>query len=98
MGILKWYSGGNDRAKKATYIIDQLLLDLKNNPQSESLQQVLRSYREALIQKQAAVPLILSRMNLEISNVLIRDRITLTKLQSDKIGQLSSLSNIRYGY
>ncbi|KLI75627.1 MULTISPECIES: bacteriocin immunity protein [Lacticaseibacillus] len=98
MGILKWYAGGNDRAEQAIHIIDELLLELKDDVQSDPLQQMLRRYKDALIQKQASVPFILSRMNLEISNVLIRNEISLGKTQSDKIGQLSSLVNIRYGY
>lgn len=98
MGLLRWYSGGSDRAEQAINIINELLSDLGDSSQSGPLRDVLRGYKEDLIQKRAAVPFILSRMNLAISNVLVRDNITLTKLQSEKVGELSSLSNIRYGY
>ncbi|RXT30687.1 bacteriocin immunity protein [Lacticaseibacillus chiayiensis] len=98
MGSLKWYAGGSDRAEQAIRIIDELFRELEGDSQTEPLQQMLRKYKDALVQTQAAVPFILSRMNMEILNVLICNKITLAKPQSDKIGQLSSLLNIRYGY
>ncbi|MDK8383901.1 bacteriocin immunity protein [Lacticaseibacillus rhamnosus] len=80
-------------------LIDELLRDFDDSSShSDCLRKVLRSNREALIHKQAAVPFILSRMNLEISNTLLQNNILLTKQQSDKFEQLSSLANIRYGY
>ncbi|MDF3334405.1 bacteriocin immunity protein [Lacticaseibacillus rhamnosus] len=99
MNKLKWFSGGNERAEQAIQLIDELLRDLDNSSShSDRLRTVLRNNRESLIHKQAAVPFILSRMNLEISNALLQNNILLTKQQSDKFEQLSSLANIRYGY
>ncbi|OJG79013.1 hypothetical protein RV10_GL001136 [Enterococcus pallens] len=41
---------------------------------------------------------ILSRMNLDSSNVLKEDGIALSTSRSNKLKKLSSLSNIKYGY
>ena len=99
MNKLKWFSGGNERAEQAIQLIDELLRDLDDSSShSDRLRTVVRNNKEALIHKQAAVPFILSRMNLEISNALLQNNILLTKQQSDKFEQLSSLANIRYGY
>ena len=71
MKKLKWFSGGNERAEQAIQLIDELLRDFDDSSShSDRLRTVLRNNREALIHKQAAVPFILSRMNLEISNAL----------------------------
>ena len=99
MKKLKWFSGWNERAEQAIQLIDELLRDFDDSSShSDRLRTVLRNNREALIYKQAAVPFILSRKNLEISNALLQNNILLTKQQSDKFEQLSSLANIRYGY
>ncbi|EMF0638635.1 bacteriocin immunity protein, partial [Enterococcus faecium] len=45
-----------------------------------------------------SVPLILSRMNLEISNAIKKDGVSLNAKQSKKLKELMSISNIRYGY
>ena len=99
MNKLKWFSGGNERAEQAIQLIDELLRDLDDSSShSDRLRTVLMNKEKAVIHKQAAVPFILSRMNLEISNALLQNNILLTKQQSDKFEQLSSLANIRYGY
>ena len=99
MNKLKWFAGGNERAEQAIQLIDELLHDFDDSSfRSDRIRTVLRNNTEALIHKQAAVPFILSRMNLEISNALLQNNILLTKQQSDKFEQLSSLANIRYGY
>ena len=74
MKKLKWFSGGNERAEQAIQLIDELLRDFDDSSShSDRLRTVLRNNREALIYKQAAVPFILSRMNLEISNALLQN-------------------------
>ena len=98
MGKTKWYSGGNERAKQAANIITDLLDDLKTNLENESLQNVLENYFEELEQKGASIPMILSRMNLDISNAIRNDGVTLSDYQSKKLKELTSISNIRYGY
>lgn len=98
MVSLKWYSGGDEREKKAEKIIIYLLDDLENDLGNESLQQVLNSYLEELRKGGASVPLILSRMNLDISKAIRNDGRELTASQSSKLKELTSISNIRYGY
>ena len=98
MGKLKWFSGGNERSSQAEIIITDLLDDLKTDLDNESLKKVLENYLEELKQKSASVPLILSRMNLDISKAIRNDGVTLSDYQSKKLKELTSISNIRYGY
>lgn len=98
MNKLKWYSGGQERGDQAITFITELLTDLNTNSKSGSLQRVLRNYKDELERKEAAVPLILSRMNMDISNAIRKDQITLSSTQSNKLKKLTSLSSIRYGY
>jgi len=98
MSKLKWFSGGNERSNYAEKIISDLLDDLKTDAGNESLQKVLENYLDELIQKEASVPLILSRMNLDISKVIRNEGVILSDYRSEKLKELISLSNIRYGY
>ncbi|WP_207695625.1 hypothetical protein DOK67_0002243 [Enterococcus sp. DIV0212c] len=97
MDKLKWFSGGNERGKQAENIITDLLDDLKTGTDNESLQKVLENYLEELKQKSASVPMILSRMNLDISKAIRNDGVALSDHQSKKLKELTSISNIRYG-
>ena len=98
MDKLKWFSGGNERGKQAENIITDLLDDLKTNLGNVTLQKVLENYLEELKQKSASVPMILSRMNLDISKAIRNDGVTLSDDQSKKLKELISISTIRYGY
>ena len=98
MGKLKWFSGGKERSNQAENIITDLLDDLKTNLANESLQNVLENYFEELEQKGASIPMILSRMNLDISKAIRNDGVTLSDYQSKKLKELTSISNIRHGY
>lgn len=98
MSHLNWFSGGNERGKQAETIITDLLDGLKTNTGNKALQQVLESYLEELEQKNTSVPLILSRMNLDISKAITIDGVPLSDYQSKKLKTLTSISNIRYGY
>ncbi|ANZ99334.1 hypothetical protein BFC22_04090 [Carnobacterium divergens] len=98
MSHLNWFSGGNERGKQAETIITDLLDGLKKNTGNKALQQVLESYLEELEQKNTSVPLILSRMNLDISKAITIDGVPLSDYQSKKLKTLTSISNIRYGY
>ncbi|STY85495.1 Enterocin A Immunity [Listeria grayi] len=98
MKKVKWFSGGNERSNQAIIIITELLNDLNTNSKSRLLQEVLNNYKEELEKKGSSVPLILSRMNLEISNAIRKEGLVLSDSQSTKLKKLTSLSNIRYGY
>jgi hypothetical protein len=98
MDTLKWFSGGNERSKQAEDIIADLLDDLKIAAGNESLEKVLEKYLEELKQKGASVPLILSRMNLDISKAIRNDGLTLSIDQENKLKELMAIANIRYGY
>lgn len=98
MENLKWYSGGSDRKKKAMATITDLLNDLKMDLGNESLQNVLENYLEELEQANAAVPIILGRMNIDISTAIRKDGVTLSEIQSKKLKELISISYIKYGY
>lgn len=98
MGKLKWFSGGNERSKQAEDIIADLLDDLKIAAGNESLEKVLENYLEELKQKGASVPLILSRMNVDISKAIRNDGLTLSIDQENKLKELMAIANIRYGY
>lgn len=87
-----------ERSNQAENIITDLLDDLKTDLDNESLKKVLENYLEELKQKSASVPLILSRMNLDISKAIRNDGVTLSDYQSKKLKELTSISNIRYGY
>ncbi|MGM0214104.1 bacteriocin immunity protein [Enterococcus sp. AZ109] len=95
MNKLKWFSGGKERRDQAIIIITDVLNELTNDPKSESLQKVLGDYKDELERDGAAVPLILSRMNIAISNAIRKDGMDLPKHQADKLKELTALSNIR---
>ena len=45
-----------------------------------------------------STPFILSQMNVDISRVLIDNKLTLSESQAEQIKKLRELSTIRYGY
>lgn len=89
---INWFSGGKERRDDAITIVDDLLSNLTN----PDLKKVLLSYREELKKQEIATPLILSRMNLALSQKLIEKNIHLSEVQSNQLKRLISLSNIRY--
>ncbi len=95
---VKWFSGGKERKNEAIMILEALIKDLDSESKKLPVQKVLLSYREELIKEPSSIPFILSRMNIEVSKVLVNNGIELTASQSEKIKELSRLSQIRYGY
>ncbi|WP_277902623.1 bacteriocin immunity protein [Enterococcus lactis] len=79
-------------------IITELLDDLETDLGNDSLRMILHTYLGNLKNEGTSVPLILSRMNLEISNAIKKDGVSLNAKQSKKLKELMSISNIRYGY
>ena len=98
MTPLKWFTGGSERRCEAMTIIDHLLEDINNTPQLAPLKNLLVSYKRRLEEDGTSTPFILSQMNVDISRVLIDNKLTLSKSQAEQIKKLRELSAIRYGY
>ena len=98
MTPLKWFAGGSERRCEAMMIIDHLLEDIKDEPQLTPLKNQLVIYKRRLRDDGISVPFILSQMNVDISHVLIDNKLILSENQSDQIKKLRELSAIRYGY
>ena len=79
-------------------IINHLLEDIKDTPQLAPLKNQLVSYKRRLKDDGTSTPFILSQINIDISRVLIDNKLTLSESQADQIKKLRELSAIRYGY
>ncbi|MEI4781350.1 bacteriocin immunity protein [Streptococcus pasteurianus] len=95
MPNLKWFSGGKERRDEALIIIDELLATLDNNMKINPLRQLLQSYHEELKNRGTSTPYILSRLNVDLSTVLVENAIHPTREQSAKLKELRALQNIR---
>ena len=98
MTALKWFAGGRERRCEAMTIIDYLLEDIKEVPQLTPLKNKLVIYKRRLKDDGTSTPFILSQMNVDISRVLIDNKLTLSESQAEQIKKLRELSAIRYGY
>jgi len=98
MTPLKWFAGGSERRCEAMTIINHLLEDIKDTPQLTPLKNQLVMYKRRLKDDGTSTPFILSQMNVDISHVLIDNKLILSENQSDQIKKLRELSAIRYGY
>ena len=98
MTPLKWFAGGSERRCEAMTIIDHLLEDIKAAPQLAPLKNQLVIYQKRLKDDGTSTPFILSQMNVDISRVLIDNKLSLSEGQAEQIKKLRELSVIRYGY
>ena len=98
MTPLKWFAGGSERRCEAMTIINHLLEDIKDTPQLNPLKDRLVSYKRRLEDDGTSTPFILSQMNIDISRVLIDNKLILLESQAEQIKKLRELSAIRYGY
>ena len=98
MTPLKWFAGGSERRCEAMTIIDHLLEDINNTPQLAPLKSQLVIYQRRLKDDGTSTPFILSQMNVDISRVLIDNKLMLSESQARQIKKLRELSAIRYGY
>ena len=98
MTPLKWFAGGRERRCEAMTIIDYLLEDIKAAPQLTPLKNQLVIYKKRLEDDGTSTPFILSQMNVDISRVLIDNKLGLSENQAKQIKKLRELSAIRYGY
>ncbi len=98
MTPLKWFAGGSERSCEAMTIINHLLEDIKDMPQLTPLKNQLVIYQRRLKDDGTSTPFILSQMNVDISRVLIDNKLILSENQAEQIKKLRELSAIRYGY
>ena len=98
MTPLKWFAGGSERRCEAMTIIDHLLEDIKAAPQLAPLKNQLVIYKKRLEDDGTSTPFILSQMNVDISRVLIDNKLSLSESQAKQVKKLRELSAIRYGY
>lgn len=98
MTTLKWFAGGSERRCEAMTIIDNLLEGINNTPQLAPLKNQLVSYKRRLEDDGTSTPFILSQMNVDISRMLIDNKLILSESQAEEIKKLRELSAIRYGY
>ena len=98
MTPLKWFAGGSERRCEAMTIIDNLLEGINNTPQLAPLKNQLVSYKRRLEDDGTSTPFILSQMNVDISRMLIDNKLILSESQARQIKKLRELSAIRYGY
>ena len=98
MTPLKWFAGGSERRCEAMTIINHLLEDIKDTPQLTTLKNQLVSYKRRLKDDGTSTPFILNQMNVDVSRVLIDNKLMLSENQADQIKKLRELSAIRYGY
>ena len=98
MTALKWFAGGSERRCEAMAIINHLLEDIKDTPQLTPLKNQLVIYQRRLKDDGTSTPFILSQMNVDISHVLIDNKLILSENQARQIKKLRELSDIRYGY
>ena len=98
MTTLKWFAGGSERRCEAMTIINHLLEDIKDTPQLTPLKNQLVIYQRRLKDDGTSTPFILSQMNVDISHVLIDNKLILSESQAEQIKKLRELSAIRYGY
>lgn len=98
MTPLKWFAGGSERRCEAMTIINHLLEEIKDTPQLTPLKNQLVIYQRRLKDDGTSTPFILSQMNVDISRVLIDNKLILSENQAEQIKKLRELSAIRYGY
>ena len=98
MTLLKWFAGGSERRCEALAIIDYLLEDIKDAPQLTPLKNQLVIYKRRLKDDGTSTPFILSQMNVDISRVLIDNKLILLESQAEQIKKLRESSAIGYGY
>ena len=79
------------RRCEAMTIIKHLLEDIKDTPQLTSLKNLLVSYKRRLEDDGTSIPFILSQMNVDISRVLIDNRLILSESQAEQIKKIERI-------
>ena len=94
---IKWYTGGQERGKVALELIIQLLKELDGTAYDD-LKQVLAVYFNEIKNESGSIPLVFSRMNLDVSNVMIKNHIVLPENAQQTMKKISQLNQLRCGY
>ena len=97
MKQIKWYTGGQERGKVALELIIQLLKELDGTAYDD-LKQVLAVYFNEIKNESGSIPLVFSRMNLDVSNVMIKNHIVLPENAQQTMKKISQLNQLRCGY
>lgn len=79
-------------------IINHLLEDIKDTLPLTPLKNLLVNYKRRLEDDGTSTPFVLSQMNVDLTRVLIDNKLSLSESQSEQIKKLRELSAIRYGY
>ena len=77
--ILKWFAGGSERRCEAMTIINHLLEDIKDTPRLAPLKNLLVRYKRRLEDDGTSTPFTLSQMNVDISRMLIDNKLSLSE-------------------
>ena len=85
MTPLKWFAGGSERCCEAMTIIVHLLEGINNTPQLAPLKNQLVIYKKRLKNDGTSTPFILNQMNVDVSRVLIDNKLMLSENQADQI-------------
>ena len=83
MTPLKWFAGGSERRCEAMTMINHLLEDIKDTPQLAPLKNQLVRYKKRLKDDRTSTPFILSQMNVDLSRVLIDNKLCLSESQAE---------------
>ena len=95
---MKWFAGGSERSVKALELIQNLQNSIEGNSEQKEISQLFQRYQSELESNALSVPFILSRMNVELFEVLTKHKINLSSEQLGLLKELQKLSQIRYGY
>lgn len=90
--MIKWYAEGQERKKVAL----RLMVDLYSSATNPILKNFFTKYIRQL-RSGTSIPYVLYTFNLELSSVLLKNKILLTKDQAERVRQLRKLSNLHYG-
>jgi len=96
MNKLTWFASGHDKATDALKHLNSLKKNL-DETHDAPLIQLIDTYCLELTQKESAVPLILSRFNLEFSQCLVKHGLTLSQENQDIIKHIAKLSYTKFG-
>lgn len=95
MAKLKWFSGGKERREEAISIIEELISDLHTNDSAEALSKSLIYYLNEFKTSGTSFPFLMNRMSIELTDVILRSEVHLTKEQGEKFTELRKLMEIR---